>query len=80
MGTASLLSVRVPAEEAAAFLGKVGVDLGDLDSRVDEERFVQALNRFGLSLTTSNPDRDMNGRAKSGMLARVAGVVTCQGI
>ena len=49
-------------EEAIAHLQALGVDLSDgRTSELDEARFVDVLNRFGVSLTTSNPDRQMAG-------------------
>jgi hypothetical protein len=44
-------------EEAAAYLEKLGVDLGELGAQVDEEMFVEAMSRFGIQLTTANPGR-----------------------
>ena len=46
-------------EQAAAYLKKVGVDLGDLDSQVDEEIFVGAFNRLGVNMVTANPDGEV---------------------
>ena len=43
-------------EQAAAYLKKVGVDLGDLDSQVDEEIFVGAFNRLGVNMVTARPE------------------------
>ncbi len=43
-------------EQAAAYLKKVGVDLGDLDSQVDEEIFVGAFNRLGVNMVTTRPE------------------------
>ncbi len=42
-------------EQAAAYLQKLGVDLGDLDSQVDEEIFVGAFNRLGVNMVTARP-------------------------
>jgi hypothetical protein len=47
-------------EEAAAYLQKLGVDLGDLEAQVDQGQFVEAFDRLGVSLATSNPDRPMD--------------------
>ena len=43
-------------EQAAAYLKKIGVDLGDLDSQVDEEIFVGAFNRLGVNMVTARPE------------------------
>ena len=43
-------------EQAAAYLEKLGVDLGDLDSQVDEEIFVGAFNRLGVNMVTARPE------------------------
>ncbi len=52
-------------EQAAAYLKKVGVDLGDLDSQVDEEIFVGAFNRLGVNMVTSRPESTV-GSDKAG--------------
>jgi hypothetical protein len=46
-------------EQAAAYLEKVGVELGDLDSQVDEEIFVGAFNRLGVNMVTARPDSEV---------------------
>ena len=46
-------------EQAAAYLKKVGVDLGDLDSQVDEEIFVGAFNRLGVNMVTARPESNV---------------------
>ena len=46
-------------EQAAAYLKKVGVDLGDLDSQVDEEIFIGAFNRLGVNMVTANPHSEV---------------------
>ncbi len=48
-------------EQAAAYLTKVGIDLGDLGSQVDEEIFVGAFNRLGVNMVTANPDGEVAG-------------------
>ena len=52
-------------EQAAAYLKKVGVDLGDLDSQVDEEIFVGAFNRLGVNMVTAMPESEV-GADKAG--------------
>lgn len=48
-------------EQAAAYLERVGVELGDLNAQVDEEAFVGAFNRLGVQLVTSAPDAEVSG-------------------
>ena len=47
-------------EQAAAYLNKVGVELGDLNAQVDEEIFVGAFNRLGVNLVTGNPQAEIS--------------------
>jgi len=47
-------------EQAAAYLDKVGVELGDLNAQVDEEIFVAAFNRLGVNLVTVNPEAEIS--------------------
>ena len=48
-------------EQAAAYLEKVGVELGDLNARVDEEIFVGAFNRLGVNIITASPEAEVSG-------------------
>jgi hypothetical protein len=57
-------------EEAVAYLEKLGVSLGEFGSQVDEEMFVDAFNRFGITLTTSNPERAV-GEDNAGRVFRM---------
>ncbi len=52
-------------EQAAAYLKKLGVDLGELDSQVDEEIFVGAFNRLGVNMVTARPE-NVVGSDKAG--------------
>jgi len=46
------------AQEAAAYLHEVGVELsGDLDSEVTEQDLAEVLNQMGLRVGTSSPER-----------------------
>jgi len=47
-------------EQAAAYLEKVGVELGDLNAEVDEEIFVGAFNRLGVNIVTARPESSMS--------------------
>jgi hypothetical protein len=47
-------------EQAAAYLEKVGVELGDLNAQVDEEIFVGAFNRLGVQMATASPDSEIS--------------------
>jgi hypothetical protein len=48
------------AEEAAAYLKQVGVELGDLDATVDEAVFVGAFNRLGVNMVTARPEAEIS--------------------
>ena len=54
-------------EEAAAYLEKVGVELGDLNAAVNEEILVGAFNRLGVDLVTSRPEAEVSGQ-KAGQI------------
>ena len=48
-------------EQAAAYLEKVGIELGDLSAAVDEEIFVGAFNRLGVQMVTARPESEISG-------------------
>jgi hypothetical protein len=47
-------------EQAAAYLKKVGVELGDLNAQVDEEIFASAFHRLGVDVVTRNPEAEVS--------------------
>lgn len=57
------LKAEVGSEDAAAFLGKLGVEMqGELDSQVSEQALVDAFDRLGVTLMTSNPEQTVTAQ------------------